>query len=178
MGLSYHFAFRAPETATPEELKAFLDDVEGDAKLMGFDPTAVVCGPFDTPERREFARRVARGFSVEADRLRGVRLRENLCWTQHPSAGSCRLAPVFGCFLVVADERRVESVFGFFRYPQELIAESGSLVMHSPLGNAWQGSGCIDSPDRRYRSLVRRFAEAGYLEYEHDEFDVMRKEAQ
>lgn len=172
MGFSYHYAFRAPEGATHEELKAFLEGVEGDARLMGFAPTVVICGPFDTPERNEFARRVARGFSVEDEQLKGVRLHEGLCWTQHPSAGVCRLAPVFGCFLVVTDERRVESVFGFSRYPRELVSETGDMVMSSPLGNAWHGSGCIDSPDRRYRSLVRRFAEAGYLDYEHDEFAV------
>lgn len=139
---------------------------------MGFAPTAVVCGPFDTPERREFARRVARGFSVEDSRLKGVRLQDDLCWTQHPSAGSCRLAPVFGCFLVVTNELREESVLGFFRYPEVLVSNSGASIMRSPLGRAWHCGGCVDSADHRYRSLVRRFSQAGFLEYEHDEFSV------
>jgi hypothetical protein len=53
-----------------EDLVAFLKSVEADAKKMGFQPTTVLNAVFDTPERREFARRVVRGAHIEDERLR------------------------------------------------------------------------------------------------------------
>jgi hypothetical protein len=63
MSLSYHFTFSAPSTATANELLEFLESVESDAKGMGFKPTMVLEAVFDTPERREFARRVVRAIT-------------------------------------------------------------------------------------------------------------------
>jgi len=36
MGLSYHYAFSAPDTTPADALEDFLHEVEGDAKAMGF----------------------------------------------------------------------------------------------------------------------------------------------
>jgi hypothetical protein len=60
MSLSYHYTFSAPAMVTAEELLEFLESVETDAKEMGFKPTMALEAVFDTPERREFARRVVR----------------------------------------------------------------------------------------------------------------------
>ena len=168
MGLTYHFSFTAPATAPSEELESFLKTTEGDARLMGFHPTTVVNGPFDTPERRDFARRVARGFVVEDERLCGVELPKEICWRF--GDGYCRLAPEYGVLLVVTDEKGRESVFGFFRYPRVIRDRSGHEIMPVPGDGEWMSADCMKSPDQRYRALVRRFAAAGYLASELDEF--------
>lgn len=169
MGLTYHFSFAAPASVPAEQLAAFLQDVEGDARLMGFRPTTVVNGPFDNPERRNFAHRVARGLTVEDERLRGVELPENACWSS--GDGYCRLAPEHGVLLVVTDERGCEIVFGFFRYPKVIRDRAGREIMPVPGEGAWASGDCVKSPDQRYRAIVRRFAAAGYLSYELDEFE-------
>ncbi len=173
MGLTYHFSLSAPASVSTEQLAAFLQDVEGDARLMGFHPTTVVNGPFDTPERRNFARRVARGLTVEDDRLRGVEMPEKACWSS--GDGYCRLAPEHGVLLVVTDERGCEVVFGFFRYPQMIRDRTGREIMPVPGEGAWTSGACVKSPDQRYRSIVRRFAAAGYLSSELDEFEPVEK---
>lgn len=170
MGLSYHFSFQAPAQATAADLAAFLDNVEGDAKLMGFDPTVVVNGPFDTTERREFSRRVARGLVIEDERLRGVELARDGCWSHYPDSGHCRLAPTCGVLLVVTDQRGCETVFGFYRHPETIRDRSGREIMAVPQGRNWVSGTFVDSPDPRYRAIVRRFREAGYLQSELDEF--------
>lgn len=170
MGLSYHYSFRAAPSATAEELAAFLRLVEGDARLMGFAPTLVVTGPFDNPERRDFARRVARPLTVEDRRLRFAELPAELCWTFLPDVGVCRLAPKEGVLLVVTDERGRESVFGFFRFPEVIRDIGGRELMRIEGGGSWSSGGFVDSPDPRYRAIVRRFRDAGFLESEHDEF--------
>lgn len=72
MGLSYYFTFSAAATVLVEELMTFLKSVEADAKCMGFKPTLVLSAAFDTPDRRDFARRTVPGIHVEDDRLKGV----------------------------------------------------------------------------------------------------------
>jgi len=173
MGLTYHFSFAASASVTAERLAAFLQDVEGDARLMGFKPTTVVYGPFDNPERRNFARRVARGLTVEDDRLRGVELPAESCWSR--GDGYCRLAPEHGVLLVVTDEQGREIVFGFFRYPQVIRDRAGREIMAVPGEGAWVSGDCVKSPDQRYRAIVRRFAAAGYLSSELDEFESVEK---
>ncbi len=168
MGLTYHFSFRAPATVSPEVLEAFLQNVEGDARLMGFQPTTVVNGPFDTPERREFSRRVARGLTIEDERLRGVELAKDTCWSA--GDGYCRLAPEYGVLLVVTDERGCEIVFGFFRYPRVIRDRAGRETMAVPGDGDWTTGDYVKSADPRYRAIVRRFAAAGYLAFELDEF--------
>jgi hypothetical protein len=168
MGFTYHYSFTAPAAVPPEELEAFLQDIEGDTRLMGFRPTTIVNGPFDTPERREFARRVARGLTVEDERLRGVEPSKEACWSC--GDGYCRLAPEYGVLLVVTDERGCEVVFGFFRYPRVICDHTGREIMPVPGEGAWVSGDCMKSPDQRYRAIVRRFAAAGYLASELDEF--------
>lgn len=170
MGLTYHFSLTAPASVPAAELEAFLRNVEGDARLMGFHPTAVVNGPFDSVERRDFARRVARGLVVEDPRLRGAEFPEGLCWAA--GDGGCRLAPEHGVMLVVTDERGVETVFGFFRHPRVIRDRAGREIMAAPGDGAWMSGACTKSADPRYRAIVRRFAAAGYLASELDEFEA------
>jgi len=170
MSLTYHFSFTAPARVSADELAAFLGDVEGDARLMGFHPVTVVNGPFDSPERREFSRRVARGLLVEDGRLRGVALPAETCWNYGAGTGYCRLAPEHGVLLVVTDAEGRESVFGFFRYPRVIRDRDGREIMPVPGDGAWVSGNFVNSPDQRYRALVRRFAAAGYLASELDEF--------
>lgn len=78
MALTYHFEFRA-EAATPAgTLEDFLKCTEGEAKLLGFAPTTVVNGPFDTVAQREFSRRVAPPLPIEDIRLKGADLAKDL----------------------------------------------------------------------------------------------------
>ena len=170
MGLSYHFSFAAPTRVAAEELEAFLQEVEGDARLMGFHPTTVLNGPFDNPDRRSFSRRVARGLLIEDERLRGVALPTEACWNFGAGTGYCRLAPEYGVLLVVTDEQGRETVFGFFRYPRVVRDRAGREIMPVAGDNAWVSGDFVDSPDHRYRAIVRRFADAGYLASEIDEF--------
>ncbi len=170
MGLSYHFSFQADTSQTAGELAEFLRTVEGDAKLMGFGPTVVIDGPFDSPERREFARRVARPLTVEDPRLAGAELPDGLCWSFIPQAGICRLAPEYGVLLVVTDERGTESVFGFLRFPRLIRDRSGRTIMSVPQAEGWSFGGFVDSPDPRYRAIVRRFRDGGFVASELDEF--------
>ncbi|MBX3738966.1 MAG: hypothetical protein KF715_19895 [Candidatus Didemnitutus sp.] len=170
MGLSYHWSIRAPAAVPAAELADFLANVEGDAKLLGFAPTIVVNGPFDTPERREFARRVARPLTVEDPRLRDVVLAPGSCWSHDLREGCCRLAPEHGVLLVVTDQRGRETVFGFLRYPRFITKSDGAVVMETPGGGDWRSGSFVDCPDHRYRAIIRRFAAAGFVEDEKDEF--------
>ena len=118
MSLSYHYTFSAPATVAADELLNFLRKVERDAKKMGFRPTMVREAVFDTPERREFARRVVRAIHIEDERLQGVVLPvPEQVRDFSPNTGHCRLEPERAVILVVADERGREAVFGFARYP-------------------------------------------------------------
>lgn len=173
MGLTYHFGFVAPATVSDRTLEAFLRRVERDAQAMGFRPTAVINGPFDTPERRDFSRRIARGLTVTDPRLRGRTLPEEGYWSR--GEGFCRLAPERGVVLIVTSERGEETALGFFRYPDTIRDREGRTVMSTPGDNVWRSADCVKSPDPRYRSLVRRFAEAGYLDSEIDEFAAAEK---
>ena len=98
MGLTYHFTFSAPATVTADELLKFLRKVEKDAKLMGFRPTTVLEAEFDTPERREFARRLTTGHRLESEKLKGVVvLREGQVWSHNPVHGRLPRDPGAGC---------------------------------------------------------------------------------
>ena len=73
MGLTYHYAFKAPTTATAATLESFLRVVEVEARAMGFAPTAVINAPFETDDQRRFARLLTTGLRIEHDSLKGVR---------------------------------------------------------------------------------------------------------
>lgn len=170
MGLSYHFGFRAPAGTPADELAGFLANVEGDARLLGFDPTMVVHGAFDTAGRQEFGRRVARGLPITDQRLRGAGLPDGTYWDHNAASGYFRLVPEYGVMLIVTDEHGTETVFGFFRYPETVRDQDGRELMRLPEGGAWISGSFVDSPDPRYRSIVRRFSRAGFLDHETDEF--------
>lgn len=168
MGLSYHYELGAPAGYAPDLLETFLLNVEGDARMMGFNPTVVRSGPFDTPERREFARRISRGLLVEDPRITRENFASDEIW--QVGAGFCRVAPSFGVFLVVTNDRGEEAIFGFFRYPEKIRSHKGAVEISVPRSSDWHSSWSLRSPDIRYRSLVRRFGEQGFLTSEIDDF--------
>jgi hypothetical protein len=171
MSLSYHFTFSAPPTMAADELLQFLESVEDEAKQMGFRPTMVLEAVFDTAERRAFARRVVRAMHIEDERLKGVVLRQQgQVRDFSPKSGHCRLEPERAVILVLTDERGCETVFGFARYPEALKDIHGRLLLKTGLGNKWRWQDFVDSGDPRFRRIVKRFAEAGFLEAEEDEF--------
>jgi hypothetical protein len=171
MGLSYHFSFTAPARTKTGDLEAFLKSVETEAKEMGFNPTLVLNASFDTPERREFARRLVTGFPVEDERLKGVALpTPGMAWSHDQQHGTARVIPCKAVVLVVTDEHQCETIFGFFKYPEEVLDIHGKAIAKTGLKNRWISRDFVDSPDPRFRQIVRRFADAGFLESEKDEF--------
>ena len=108
------------------------------AKSLGFAPTTVLNIPFDTAERREFARRVGGGFSREDDLLKDLALpREGQIRDHDPASGSCRLIPEHGVILVVTDEASCETCFGFFRFPAEIVDIHGRSLISTGLDGAY-----------------------------------------
>jgi hypothetical protein len=171
MGLSYHFTLTAPAETKPEKLLKFLEGVEREVKKWCFNPTIVLNASFDTPERRQFARRLTTGYPVQDDRLKGLAmLIEGVIWHHGHEEGTGRAIPQAGVMLVVTNERGQESVFGFLRYPKEIKDMNGKVIASTGLGGRWFFRNYIDSPDPRYRQIVQRFKEAGYVESEEDEF--------
>lgn len=172
MSLSYHFEFAAPGKETAAKLERFLRKVESAAKALGFSPTLVVNAEFDTPERRQFARRITGGYYIEAPELKNLPgLSAEDATRYHPETGSCRLVPKRGVVLVVTDERGCETVFGFFQWPGMLRNSLGKPVYDTGLGGTWSFRNFVDSPDPRHRQIVKIFADAGFLVSEKDEFN-------
>ena len=171
MGLSYFYSFSAPADKTAAELEKFLQTVDLVAKRMGFDPTLVVNAKFDNPERQNFARQLTTGARLECDKLKGVvLLRDGQVWHHDPVTGSCRVIPKRGVVLVVTDEQRRETVFGFFQYPAMLQDLNDRDVVATHQGDRWNFQSFVNSPDIRFRQIVKLFAAAGYLDAERDEF--------
>jgi hypothetical protein len=171
MGLSYYYTLAAPATASAEELTAFLKRVEKEAQRMGFEPTVVLNAAFDTPERRRFVRRLTTGFPIEDERLKGVALpAEAAVWEHDPREGTCHLLPTNGVVLVVTDEQGCETLFGFFQYADAVKDIHGRTLAETGLAGGWHLSQFVDSPDLRFREIVRLFAEGGFVESEKDEF--------
>lgn len=171
MGLTYHFQFASPAATPASELAEFLGEVEFAAKEMGFGPTLVVNGPFDTTERREFARRLTTGRSITDAQLKRPRLPDNLgTWMHDGVAGSCRIAPEHGVILVLTDEHGQEGVFGFFRYPALIRDRDGNEILRTGLDADWTFSEFLKTGDARYRRIVRMFDEAGFLVQETDDY--------
>jgi hypothetical protein len=171
MGLTYHFAFKAPESKRPGDLVSFLRSVEEEAKKVGFEPTMVLNAVFDTMERKQFSRRLTTGFPVEDARLKGADLPDDSrVWHLNTAGGTCRVPPSSGVVLVVTNELGQETVMGFFRFPERIEDTKGRVVAETGLGGAWYFRDFVNSPDPRYRALVKRFRDAGYLDSELDEF--------
>ena len=136
----------------------------------------VLDAAFDTPERQKFARQLTTGLRLESDKLKGVLLlRDGQVQSHDPVHGSCRVMPRRGVVLVVTDAQKCETVFGFFQFPATLKDLNGKDVVETGAGNRWTYRNFLDSPDPRYRQIVKRFTKAGYTEFEKDEF-ARRKE--
>jgi hypothetical protein len=173
MSLSYYYRFTAPANTSAAALKKFLMRVETDAQQMGFAPTLVVDAAFDTPERRQFARRLTTGLLLEDYRLKNVTFPPDAAvWEHDGREGICHVLPTHGVVLVVTDDHRCETVFGFFQYPEAVKDSQGGIVAETNAGGRWQFSDFVDSPDPRFRKLVRLFADAGFVAGENDEFHV------
>ncbi len=171
MSLSYHFSFSAPSSTSASELEKFLRSVEAEAKKMGFTPTLVLNAEFSTDEQKRFARRLTTGYRIEDERLKGLMLLdENQVWSYDSTHGSCRLIPERGVVLVLTDEHGAETVFGFLAFPKELRDINGRVLVATPCSDSWTFRNFVDSPDPRFRLIVRKFADAGFLESEQDEF--------
>ena len=161
MGLNYHFAFNAPSSTTRESLEQFLKAVEPLALKLGFIPCVVMAVPFDTRERQQFARRLTTGVEVQNEAFVGADIPEAIC--QNKALGSLRLLPVEGAFLAVTDEQGNETVFAFFRYPEKIQGVPTGL-------SGWRSRNWVTSPDPRYRQIIQKFADAGFLAGEIDEY--------
>jgi hypothetical protein len=171
MGLSFLYEFTAPAETPASALEAFLHEVQLEAQSLGFDPTIVINVPFDTPERREFANRLGGNFTLQDERLKGVAIPAPGQLRNHdPESGECRLFPDQGVVLVVTDERGCESCFGFFRFPERIIDIHGAILAVTGLGGRWWFCDFVDSPDSRYRTIVKRFQERGFVLSVKDEF--------
>ena len=171
MGLTYAFTFHASANVTAAELQDFLKSVEADAQRMGFSPTLVFTATFTTPEQREFARRIHISLPMRDEKLERDALP---CGEQvldfDAKAGRCRLLPVQAEVLVVTDEYQNETVFAFARYPEVLKDINRRPLLKILVGGEWHFSNFIQSPDPRYRQIVKRFADAGYVKAVSDDF--------
>jgi hypothetical protein len=171
MSLSYYYEFTAPVGTAPAKLEEFLRSVEQTAKALGFDPVLVLNVPFDTPERREFSRRLGGSFMVQDERLKGVSAPASGQVRDHDAiSGEARLIPEHGVVLVVTDETGSESCFGFFKFPEHVHDIHGRVLADTGLRGRWSFRDFVDSPDPRYREVVKRFEAAGYAKWVKDEF--------
>lgn len=171
MALSYYFTFTAPASVPAGELEAFLRGVDAEAQRVGFSPTIVINGEFSAPEQRQFARRITHGILVTDPRLKGVApVDSSQVWDYDRERGECRVIPQHGVLLVVTDEGGNETPFGFLRYPRLLVDANGRELAAVPHEGRWHFQNFVDTPDKRYRAIVRMFADGGYLESESDEY--------
>ena len=171
MSLSFYYEFTAPAETSAGELEEFLKGVEQLAVSLGFSPTTVLNVPFDSRERRDFSRRLGGNFFVQDERLKGVVLpADGLVRDHDPISGECRLIPQHGVVLVVTDQHGCEACFGFFKFPELVIDIHGAILGATGLEGRWWFRDFVDSPDPRYRKIVQRFAEGGYVNSESEEF--------
>jgi hypothetical protein len=144
--------------------------VESTAQRLGFQPTLVLDASFDTPERLAFARRLTMGLPLGDVRLRQAKITDAAIWEHDAHGGTCHVLPSKGVFLAVTDESGCETLFGFFQFAEVVKNSAGKIVAESRLAGRWHFEQFIDSPDPRFRAIVRLFAEAGYLASERDEY--------
>lgn len=171
MGLSYHYEFAAPAHTTAAELERFLLEVEQFAQSLGFSPTQVLNAAFGTPERRAFSRRLCGSIRFQHEGLKGdLHPAEGQIRNHLPATGECALVPTHGVVLILTDERRCETCFGFFRFPCEILDDRGEVIAITGLIDSWSFRDFIDSPDMRYRQIVARFTGAGFVSRILDEF--------
>jgi len=68
--------------------------------------------------------------------------------------------------LVVTDAQNREAVFGYFQFPAMLKDLNGKDVVMMHQGDRWAFQNFVNSPVPRFRQIVKRFADAGYLDAE------------
>lgn len=171
MGLSYHFTLHAPAATSVEVLTDALRQVEKEARRMGFDPTMVIDATFETPEGREFARRLTTGLRIQHEHLISSKpLRSDSIWGHDASTGTCRIIPERAVVLVVTDENDSEYCFGFFRYPKDISVDEKRISIGNEDSRAWVQHDFVDSPDARFRAIISMLREAGFVSAEKDEF--------
>ena len=171
MALSYHFSLSASGSESATALERFLRKVEVNAKEMGFHPTMVLSAAFDTRNRRDFARRLTSGLFLEDPRLIGiVTPAKDQLWSHDPLSGVCRVMPKSAVVLIVTDANGTEVCVGFFQFPEQIIDIHGKVIASTGMQGRWIQRDFVDSPDPRYRKLIRVFAESGFLESEEDEY--------
>jgi hypothetical protein len=171
MSLSYYYTFSAAKTVDASALEKFIKTVEQKAKSLGFQPTFVLNGPFRTEQQKQFVRRITSGLLVNDARLKGVTLLDtSKVWNYNRELGECRVIPEYGVLLVVTDEQGCETTFGFLSYPDALNDLNQKELAVMPHKGRWFFHDFVDTPDIRYRSIVKMFADAGFVEQERDEF--------
>src|ERR1017187_785230 len=171
MGLSYYYSFSAPTDKKAAELESFLRGVETEAQKMGFGPTTLVNAKFDNRERQEFVCRLTTGLKLEHEELKGfVQLADGQVWNHDLGNGICCVIPKEGVLLIVTDKKGQQSVFGFFRYPETLKDLNGRDVIRTGAGKRWTSQDSVNTPDQRYRAIVKLFVDAGYSDGERDEW--------
>lgn len=171
MSLSFYYEFMAPAVTTAEQLEKFLRGVEQLAKSLGFAPTMVLNVPFDTPERRDFSRRLGAHFTVQDERLKGVAIPTPGQLRDHDQvAGKGRLIPDHGVVLVITDESGAETCFGFFKFPEHILDIHGAILSDTDLAGRWWSRDFVDSPDPRFRKIVEMFRLRGYVTSSKDEY--------
>jgi hypothetical protein len=171
MAFNYFYTFSAPKSVPVWELEMFLKKVEREAQALGFTRTKVVSALYTAIDEINFTRKITVGLVVDDPRLRGVTLRGAANLLIHdPKRGECRVLPEKGVILVTTDTPGREVVFGFLWYPDTLIDLSSKEVASVPHQGRWYFHDFVESPDKRYRTIVKMFADAGYLESSRDEY--------
>lgn len=171
MGLSVFYDYTAPADTSASELEKFLREVEPVARSLRFNPTIVLNVPFDTPERRKFANRLGGNFTLQEDRLKGVAIPAPGQLRNHdPESGECRLIPERVVVLVLTDERGCESCFGFFQFPEHVTDIHGAILADTGFQGRWWFRDFVNSADSRYRAIVERFRDRGFVRSVTDDF--------
>jgi hypothetical protein len=171
MSLSFYFKFSAPASKSAEDLEGFFRALETEARQLGFEPTLVLNAHFDTDERRQFARRLTTGLRIEHEALKGVVLvNKAQIFSHDPIHGQCRVIPERGVFLVVTNEMKEETVFGLLRYPENITNLNGGKIVETGAGADWRFENFVDSPDPRFRKIVKMMSDAGFLKEAVDEY--------
>ena len=158
MALDYYYSFKAPGDTAPEALASFLTEVGEHATQLGFQKATLLTVDFLSDDEKEFSRRLALLPELVDEGLKGVSLPEKSHAYRHDAtSGRCRLYPGTGVFLVVTDERGVESTFGFMKFPTEIRDESGEVAARIPWAKDWVFEQYVQTPDPRYREVVGIF---------------------
>ena len=117
------------------------------------------------------SRRLTSGLFLEDPRLVGIVAPvEGQLWSHDPLNGGCRVMPKHAVVLILTDQVGTEVCLGFFKYPEEILDIHGRVIASTGLMGKWIQRDFVDTPDPRYRKLIRMFADSGFLESEKDEY--------